>query len=524
MLKPREHNCFALPTAQIREIENTAFERIPSYDLMTQAGRSSADFANTLIEHRLLNTPRAAILVGPGNNGGDGLVMGMELIEHGWEVDVYEIAMDKPRQGDSVIAMDHWKSAGNEILPLALFVNDDERQPCDLIVDALFGIGWKTSIELPDEVQQVIRHCNLQTNSHHTHILALDVPTGLNADTGQASRVCMKATHTITFIAAKPGLFTANAADYCGQVHIATLGLDSLVQSVAIESSHTALLKSDYCLCHLLPLRPNNSHKGTFGDLLIIGGAQSMAGAALLSARSAIHSGSGRVYLSLLDEESHCSFDPLNPEIMIRPLTRRPEHITAVVLGPGMGESEQALSLLEEYLHTTLPLVIDADALNLIAKHKGCQQLLQNRSTTNAQTILTPHPLEAARLLDHHPEYGAADVQNNRIECAKQLAQQFGAVVVLKGAGSIIVEPDSLEACINLSGGRALATAGSGDVLAGLIGALLAQKLTAYEAAQLGVWLHGKSAEAIPGETQAPTVLHAGAFIPRIQTLLNQLY
>ncbi len=259
--------------------------------------------------------------------------------------------------------------------------------------------------------------------------------------------------------------------------------------------------------------RPPSSHKGSFGNLTVIGGASGMGGAVLLAARMGAMAGAGRVFAAFASGVP--AFDPVHPELMCRDAHAMSLAQGAVVIGPGLGVSRDAHDLLSRALACRQPLVIDADALNLLAEEAPLQHKLAARA---APSILTPHPLEASRLL----RVETAHIQADRIGAARQLAQRYNAVVVLKGSGSLIARADG-EVIINGTGNPALATAGSGDVLSGLCGALLAQHWPAWEAALAAVWLHGKAADNLVAAGLGPVGVTAGELLPWIRTALNQL-
>ncbi|MDE2427420.1 MAG: NAD(P)H-hydrate dehydratase, partial [Burkholderiales bacterium] len=342
-------------------------------------------------------------------------------------------------------------------------------------------------------------------------ILALDVPSGLNADTGQAvgnAETTICASHTITFIGNKPGLHTASGRDFAGNVIVADLGIASeLFPAPTMYLNDVSIFEQ-----HLAP-RKFNSHKGSYGEVLIIGGSKGMAGAAMLAARAALHAGAGRTTIGFV--ENSPLYDSNYPEIMCRLASELTPRNEVVAIGPGLGQSEDATQLLLKMLNSDLSLVLDADALNLIAINPVLRSSLQTRK---AQSILTPHPLEAARLLGVSSE----TIQSDRVRAAKQLADCFQCVAVLKGSGSIISTPQQ-PLFINTTGNAALATGGTGDVLAGVCGALLAQGMNSLNAARVAVWAHGKSADELVSRGLGPNGLTAGEIIPQIRSVLNHL-
>jgi hydroxyethylthiazole kinase-like uncharacterized protein yjeF len=318
-------------------------------------------------------------------------------------------------------------------------------------------------------------------------VLCVDVPSGLNADTGtlphgidhaQASaRTC------ITFLSLKPGLFTAQGRDAAGTVWFDDLGCSTFKdQSIArIAGAPDA------------QPRTHASHKGSYGDVAVIGGASGMAGAALLAGSAALHGGAGRVFVGLLDP-SAAPVDTAQPELMLRDARTLDLSGMTAVCGCGGGEAVQ--ELLPRVLSTAAALVLDADALNAIATDGALQAQLTSRGKSGSPTVITPHPLEAARLLG----CTVGDVQADRLAAARQLAARFGVVVVLKGSGTVIAGAAETLPVINLTGNASLATAGTGDVLAGMIGAALAMRQPAFEAAREAVWQHGHIADTWPAD------------------------
>jgi hydroxyethylthiazole kinase-like uncharacterized protein yjeF len=289
----------------------------------------------------------------------------------------------------------------------------------------------------------------------------------------------VRATHTITFIALKPGLLTLDGPDHCGEISVANLGIEAAAPQAWIAGP--GLFKG------VLRPRPRNFHKGMAGSAGVLGGAAGMTGAALLAGRAVLKMGAGRVYVGLLEEG--ISLDPTSPELMLRhPDDALGQDLDALVVGPGLGDSERAETLLGAALASDLPCVLDADALNLISESEDLRHACARRS---ADTLLTPHPAEAGRLL----ALSTADVQADRVKAARALSANLNAHVVLKGAGSILVARDG-HWFVNTTGHPGMASAGMGDVLSGILGALLAQKISGEAALVLGVHLHGAAADA----------------------------
>ncbi len=471
---------------------------------MVRAGSAIAELSQSIT----LDRPGHILtLVGPGNNGGDALVAARLLHERGLSVQVALLEAAEKFSGDARNAWDQWAATGGITLqsPTQL-----DFKSVTLIIDGLFGIGLKSlsSGQVTRPLPKRARAWIEQVNRSGLPVLAVDVPTGLDADTGYVvdPAACIRASHTLSFIGDKPGLHTADGPDYCGHIRIDALGLNIEPDSEAGQINDPTLFQPS------LPSRRLNSHKGQFGSTGIIGGASGMVGAALLAARMALYAGSGRVYVRLLAHDAP-SFDVNQPELMLRH-SLEGLNLQAHVLGPGLGQSDASFETLEQMLSTPASLVLDADALNGIAAHA---KLRERVSLRNAPTVLTPHPLEAARLLDTD----AQTVQSNRIKAAQRLAHQYQSIVILKGAGSIIADPKG-QWVINTTGNPALATGGTGDVLAGVTGALLAQGMPAWNAALAATWIHGKAADELRDQGIGPVGLSASELIPEIRKVLNQ--
>ncbi|WP_334189473.1 NAD(P)H-hydrate dehydratase [Noviherbaspirillum sp.] len=487
----------------IRSIERAALAAHPPGTLMQRAGAASAEMALRLIREANSSDP-VLILAGPGNNGGDALVAAACLLRAGVPVLVLLQADPAKQPVDAHQALQHARSNGVDMLGI------DRWQEClgrrwSLIIDGLFGIGLTRPI---DGATAALIHA---LNDVDCPLLALDVPSGLDADTGNIvgpHGVAVRASHTITFIGNKPGLHTADGADHAGQVEVAPLDLDD-----SFFPGATISLNGLSHFSHCLRPRKRNSHKGSFGDLTIVGGAHGMAGAAILAARAGAKAGAGRVFAAFLDTPP--AYDALQPELMCRPAQLHAFSNGVLVAGPGLGTKDDAADVLARVLKTTLPLVLDADALNLLASDATLRQLLVARS---APAVMTPHPLEAARLLST----GSTNIQADRISAARRLAASFNSIVALKGAGSVLARQDGL-AVINTTGNPGLATAGTGDVLAGICGALLAQGWPAWEAALASVWLHGRAADVLVQRGIGPVGLTASELIPEVRQLMNDL-
>lgn len=489
--------------AEIRTIESAALAVALPAALMQRAGRAAAAAAV-----RIAPAGPVLVLAGPGNNGGDALEAAAALAHAGLQVSILLFAdpAQQPPDASQALARARASAArfegGDPMTTLAA-------APWSLVLDGLYGIGLARPIA-------GIAHSLIEAlNTLDCPVLALDVPSGLDADTGAIvgpGGVAVRATHTITFIGDKPGLHTGLGRDYAGLVEVARLDI-----AQRFYMPPRAWLNKPGLFASNLRRRPHASHKGSFGDVMVLGGAAGMAGAPILAARAALHCGAGRVFAGFLDQAP--AYDPGQPELMCRHAADLTLDGAALVVGPGLGMGAAAGDLLRAVLAAAAPLVLDADGLNLVAREPGLQNGLQAAlSARTSPALLTPHPLEAARLLACKVE----DVQRDRPAAARELARRFHAVVVLKGSGSAIARPDG-ELAVNATGNPALATAGSGDVLSGICGALLAQGWPAWEAALGAVWIHGRAADALVERGTGPVGLTAGELVPAARGIFNRL-
>jgi hydroxyethylthiazole kinase-like uncharacterized protein yjeF len=487
--------------AQLRDIERAALASVPPFTLMQRAGRATAELALQLL-HAASPLPRVLVLAGPGNNGGDALEAAATLAGQGIHVEVVLAADPAAYVGDAAQAYQRAADSAANFTHVEHFARVPHAT-YHLAIDGLFGIGLTRAPE------GTLRHAIHLLNKLPCPVLAIDVPSGLHADSGALiGNVAVRASHTISFIGNKPGLHTAQGRDHAGDVHVETLQID-----VALYGPPLAVLNHPALFNAFAKQRPHASHKGSYGDLTVIGGAAGMGGAVLLAARMGAMAGAGRVFAAFADKVP--AFDPVHPELMCRAAHAVALEQGAVVAGPGLGLSRDAHELLSRALASHLPLVIDADGLNLLAEESPLQHKLAARA---APCILTPHPLEAARLSGTD----AAQVQSNRIAAATDIARRYRSVVILKGSGSVIAAADG-RVVINGTGNPALATAGSGDVLAGLCGALLAQHWPAWEAALAATWLHGTAADDLVAAGTGPVGVTAGELLPQIRAAFNHL-
>ena len=465
--------------AATRRIEQVAAAALLPHTLMQRAGRAIARLAMAL-------APDARIVwiaCGPGNNGGDGFEAATQLQRHGFHPVVTHAGDAERLPVDARASFERARAEG-------VTFSDSPPAAYDLAVDALLGIGAGR----PPEGRMAEWLARMHTSA--APMLSVDLPSGLNADTGAWTGPPLAATAStdgprfcLTLLTLKPGLFTAQGRDAAGEAWFDDLGCVVSDETPAARLNERPGDRS----------RAHASHKGSYGDVAVIGGAPGMAGAALLAASAALHAGAGRVYVSPLDEAAEM-LDVRHPELMFRRLAALEMANLSVVCGCGGDDAVRAE--LPRVLSTAGALVLDADALNAIARDASLQRLMRQRTARGRRTVLTPHPLEAARLLD----IDTTQVQADRLKAATTLADRFACTVVLKGSGTVIASPGETPR-INFGGNARLATAGTGDVLAGMVGAGLAAGATAHVAAREAVWRHGDAADRWP----AHLALTAGA-------------
>ena len=484
---PLTHKFALFDLAHVRALEQRAAATLPPYTLMARAGEAVARLALAAAPH----ARSVWVAAGPGNNGGDGLEAACHLQRWGKEVTVSLIGDAAARPADAREALARAQAAGVRI---------DANAPDtpDLAIDALLGIGASRA------PQGALEAAIQRLNALPCTVLAIDVPSGLHADTGHAlGSACVTAMHTLTMLTVKPGLFTASGRDHAGSVWLDSLGTDSSVDAPQAWLSGVTATRA----------RRHAQHKGSFGDVAVVGGGPGMSGAALLAARAAHAAGAGRVFVELLGD-GPASLDLLRPELMFRRgwVGSAPAVLGASTVVCGCGGGDAVRASLPRLLSLAKRLVLDADALNALADDTALAALLRVRADRGLATVLTPHPLEAARLLG----CTTSDVQADRLRAAHELTSRYRSIVVLKGSGSVIAAPGQTPH-INSTGNAALATAGTGDVLAGWLGGRWAQSgsgdemTTAFAAAVQAVAEHGAAAEPQPSGA-----LLAGDLIERL--------
>ncbi len=461
-------------------------DSLPSEELMLRAGEATW----RAIVERWPDLGRISVLAGAGNNGGDAFVVALAARRDGVDVQLLTRG-DLAKQSDtSRHFADTWRAAGG-----AVETWTGQALTGDLIVDGLLGIGLKRDLDA--DWQALIAAINAATGPK----VAIDIPSGLNARTGLAQPVAVEAALTVTFIGAKTGQYLADGPDYCGELRYESLGVSARTLA-GVAPALTAIERAA-----LPPPRKRNTHKNHYGHVLIVGGDVGMSGAVALAARAALRGGAGLV-TALVHPDCRSNLAAF-PEIMTLgwdALAAKLAQASILLVGPGLGDSDGARQCLAALADCELPMVVDAGALRA--------DFLRRRKSR--RLVMTPHPGEAAGLL----ETDGAAIQADRLAAAEQLRDTFDAVAVLKGSGTLVAAPGEATA-INTRGNAGLATAGTGDVLAGLIAALLGQGLTPGEAARSGVFLHALGAERFT-RGRDPAGLIAGDLIDRLPLVMRQ--
>ncbi|MNF72405.1 Bifunctional NAD(P)H-hydrate repair enzyme Nnr [compost metagenome] len=477
---------------QVRALDTSLIAAgTPGFELMQRAARAMW----RALVRQWPTASELTVLTGHGNNAGDGYLVAVLAQRAGWSVRVLAVG-DPPRlQGDAALAH---AEAVSEKVSIASWTTQAELR--GIVLDALLGTG------LTGDVRDPYACAIASINASEQPVAAVDIPSGLCADTGRILGCAVRADLTVTFIGLKLGLLTGDAADVVGELVFNDLHDDPQLLLGAPSSARRLSAGN----LQRLPSRAPTAHKGTFGHVLLIGGDRGFGGAILLSAQSALRSGAGMVSVATRSEHVSAALARI-PEAMVlgtssaNQLIGLLQKVSVLVVGPGLGQAAWGRSLLSAAANAPLPQVWDADALNLLA---------EERVSLPKDCVITPHPGEAARLLG----ISTAEVQANRPAAAHALSKKYTAVVILKGTGSLIADPDGRLALCH-QGHPAMATAGLGDVLAGLVGALLAQGMEAFDAACLAVWLHANAGEQ---QGKSGRGLAASDLIPAIRQLLEE--
>ncbi|OFZ88326.1 MAG: bifunctional ADP-dependent (S)-NAD(P)H-hydrate dehydratase/NAD(P)H-hydrate epimerase [Betaproteobacteria bacterium RBG_16_64_18] len=483
-------------TAQVRELEQAALRLPEAPRLMERAGLAAAQRARATMDDTMR---RVLVVAGPGNNGGDAFEVAVHLKQWFYRLTVVCPGDPTGLPGDAAAALAKWTAAGGTI---------EASIPAggrwDLVIDGLFGIGLQRPLD--GSYAALVE----TINALHLPVLALDIASGINADTGAVMGCAVQATRTISFIGLKPGLLTLDGPDHCGELQVDSLGLDA----EALLPAQGRLLDAS-ALPQALARRPANFHKGLAGTAAILGGAAGMVGAAVLAGRAALKCGAGRVHLALLTEHP-LRVDYGQPELMLRAPDGilRSDEMTVIAAGPGMGTDEGARRALRQAMASPAALLLDADALNLVGEDPELAESIANRQ---AATLLTPHPAEAGRLLG----LSTRKVQEDRLAAALAIAKRYRAFAALKGNGTIVAAPDG-RWWVNPTGNPGMAAAGMGDALTGLIAGLIAQGASPLDALLAGVWLHGTAGDAVAQANGGPLGVTASELIDRARSILNR--
>lgn len=486
---------YLLTAEEAQTIDRAAIKElgIPGVVLMENAGLQVAE-----VIYKIIGDPKGkkiAIFAGKGNNGGDGFVVARHLINAGAEVKVLMFADITEVTGDAKINLNILQSMGNKVYPIgnpnSINIVKLTLLYSELIVDAIYGTGFKG--EVPDHVGNIIE----LINTSEKPVISVDIPSGLEASTGKVHGYCIKASQTVTFGQAKLGLLVHDGPEHTGELTVADISIpSSLVKNLNINR----FLSTPELIRGFIPYRKADSHKGSFGKVLVVGGSAGMTGAAALAGDAALRAGAGLATVAV-PKSLHSIMEVKITEAMTKPLPETDDFSVSVealsvveelmdqadvlALGPGLSTNQETLEFVRKLVpRLSKPAVIDADALNALAGHT---EILAEASSS---IVMTPHPGEMARLLGIKTE----EVQNNRIEVASEAAKKWKTVVVLKGYRTIIASPDG-RLYVNSTGNPGMASGGMGDVLTGIIAGLLAQGLGPIEAAATGAYFHGAAGD-----------------------------
>lgn len=484
---------------QVRELDRLAIEEqgIPGFTLMRRAAKAA--FRVLLAAYP--GPSRITLYCGTGNNGGDGYVMATQALARGIDCEVIQVGDPAKITGD---AMQARRQAEQDGVTITAFDNT-RCLSGGVLVDALLGTG------LSGDVRGDYAEAITQINDSGCGVIAVDIPSGLCSDTGRVLGSAVRADHTVTFIGVKQGLLTAAGPDYTGSIHFDDLSVPQPVFERGAASAERLDLRP---LNECLPPRQRSAHKGSFGHVMVTGGDSGMAGAASMASQAASRVGVGLISCTTRPEHisaivSRC------PEVMVHGVISGQEieplldRATVVVIGPGLGQGPWGEQLLQKVMQLSVPLVVDADALNIIAAGRVVSDPRRDN------WILTPHPGEAARLLGCNN----TDIERDRFAAVTELQRRYGGAVVLKGAGTLVADGENTLPGLCPYGNPGMATGGMGDVLSGVLGALLAQGLSPAQAARLGVCLHARAGDlaAVDGERG----LLATDLMPHLRALVN---
>ncbi len=483
--------------AQTRDLDRRAARHpaMSGVSLMERAGAAAFD----LLRRRWPRARRVTVVCGPGNNGGDGYVVARRVHEAGLTIKVMQPA-DGGRPGvDAAAARDRLVAAGIAVEPFQASL----LAQADVIVDALFGTGLEREIrgEWCAAIEAI--------NTCEVPVLALDIPSGLHADSGRILGVAVRAAATVGFIGLKTGMFTGCGREQCGDICFDQLGVP---QEVIESTAPRALRITADSLRGLLPARARHAHKGDAGRVLVIGGRPGMGGAARLAGEAAYRAGAGLVTIASHPEHAAC-LNVARPELIVHGISAASElralmdRADVIAIGPGLGQDSWARELWAAVQDSRVPLVVDADALNLLAADPFARD----------DWVMTPHPGEAGRLL----ECSTGDIEADRFAALQAVTGRFGGVCVLKGSGTLVADVRRAPVWLCDSGNPGLASAGTGDVLTGVIAGLLAQGLAPVDAARLGVWCHASAADDASAAAGGERGMLAGDLFSHIRWRVN---
>lgn len=506
-MKITASDCSLYTARQVYALDAAAIASgIPGIQLMKRAGKAAYE----LLLQRFPSPERVTVYCGAGKNGGDGYVLAALARQRLLPVQVIQLAAPEKLSGEARLAYEFALQEGVQMLP---FTAASTAPLAGVIVDALLGIG------LQGDVRPEFAAAIAQINRSALPVLAIDIPSGLNADTGAAQGAAVKATLTLTFIGIKRGLLSGHGPAVCGEIVLSTLDIPAQIFTQLQDNGEAmpaAEVLSLASLMDLLVARQADAHKGDFGHVMIIGGDTGYGGAVIMAAEAAARSGAGLVSVATRPEHVSAIL-ARRPEVMacgvvsgqeLEPLLARP---TVLVVGPGLGRSPWSEQMLQQAINSGLPLVVDADAINILAAGRVVPNVVARNNW-----LLTPHPGEAARLLG----ITSSDVQLDRFGCLAKMQQKFGGAVILKGAGSL-VSGESGTVGVVTQGNPGMASGGMGDVLSGVLGGLMAQGLGVEDAARLGAVLHSSAADLAADEIGQRALL-ATDLIPYLCQLLSE--
>lgn len=512
---------YVLGRADMRRLDTCTIDSgTNSLELMERAGRAVASFCTSHVgsswvargqaEAGSHDGCRALVVAGAGNNGGDGFVAARLLHERGWRVSVALGSAEPKPDSDCGANAARWQACGGAVIgrdELLEILAGEAQERFDVIIDALFGTGLDRPLE--GAVAEVVAAINLSS----VPVVAVDMPSGLCADSGRPLGTAVRAVATLAIGAAKPGLFVGEGPDFGGRVSVADIGL---VEPRAAALEPCGELLDGAAAAALLPTRRRSAHKGDGGHVLVVGASLGRSGAVLLAARAALRSGAGLVTMAVpASLARYCDAalcEAMTLELCddgdgcvgagaYQAIETVAERFDAVVLGPGLGTSAGATALASAVLaNLALPLIVDADAINIFATaaEAFADELRRRHESGFPQVTLTPHPGEMARLL----AISASKVQRDRIAAAEEFVRHNDAVLVLKGAGTLVAWGQHL--AFNTSGNPGMASAGMGDVLAGVIAGLRPVTESAFDAARLGVYVHGLAGDILEEDFEGP--------------------